>query len=109
MKFQITKYKLVKLDQYLQILNQTEEQFNNQLKETALKELTNYLLTDAVAKKEGIAEISNEEIEFEFAKLAEQYGMTIDDVRKAIEPQMDEFRNNVKMNRVDKLLFEENN
>ena len=52
--------------------------------------------------------MTDEEVEFELAKLAEQYKMTIDNVRKAIENQMGEFRNNIVMSRVENFLFTNN-
>lgn len=42
------------------------------------------------------------------AKLADQYNMKIEDVKKAIEPQLAEFKNNIRMNRIDNFLFEAN-
>ena len=92
-------------DQYLQILGQKEEDFLAQLKETASKELNNYLVLEEVAKKENFSEVTDEEVEFELAKLAEQYKMTVDNVKKALENQMGEFRNNIVMSRVENFLF----
>lgn len=97
------------LEQYFQIVGQNEEQFTAQLRENALKELTNYLILEEVAKKENLDDVSDADVEFELAKLAEQYKMKLEDVKKAIEPQMGEFKNNIKMNKVDELLFKENN
>lgn len=95
-------------EQYLQILGQKEEEFLNQLKETAAKELNNYLVLEEVAKKENFSEVTEEEIEFELAKLADQYKMSIENVRKALENQMGEFRNNIVMSRVENFLFSNN-
>lgn len=98
----------ISFEQYLQILGQNEEAFLAQLRETALKELTNYLVLEAVGEKEGLNEVKDEELEFEMAKLADQYNMKIEDVKKAIEPQVGEFKNNIRMNRIDNFLFEAN-
>ena len=95
-------------EQYLQILGQKEEDFVNQLKETAAKELNNYLVLEEVAKKENFSEVTEEEIEFELAKLADQYKMSVENVRKALENQMGEFRNNIVMSRVENFLFSNN-
>ena len=96
------------LEQYLQITGQSEEQFLGQLKENALKELSNYLILENVATKEGFAEVSDEELEFEFSRLAEQYKMSIDDVKKALNNQLDQFKNNLKMTRVENFLYDNN-
>ena len=95
-------------EQYLQILGQKEEEFVNQLKENAAKELNNYLVLEEVAKKEGFDKVTDEDVEFELAKLADQYKMTLDNVKKALEKQMGEFRNNLVMSRVENFLFNNN-
>ena len=98
----------INLEQYLQILGQKEEDFLKQLRETASKELNNYLVLEEVAKKEGFSEVSEEDVEFELAKLAEQYKMEVANVRKALENQMGEFKNNIMMSRVENFLFNNN-
>lgn len=97
----------LKLDQYLQIIGQTEEQFMANLKEQATKDATNYFIIDEISKAENIT-VSDEDLEFEFAKMADQYKMKVEDVKKALAPQLEEFRNNVRMNHVDDLLYKEN-
>ena len=77
------------------------------LKERSRKEVSNYFLLNEVIKAEEL-ELSNEEVEFEIAKLADQYKMSVEDVKKALEHQMDQFVNNLRMNRVEDLLFNEN-
>lgn len=95
------------LEQYLQVLGQTEEDFMKSLKERSTKEITNFFLLNEIIKAEKL-ELTNEEIDFEIAKLADQYKMSIDDVKKALSNQMDQFVNNLRMNRVEDLLFNEN-
>lgn len=97
----------LKLDQYLSIIGQTEEQYTESMKTQARKDATNYFILDAVSQKEEIS-VEDADLEFEYAKMAEQYKMSIDDVKKAIAPQLDSFRNNVKMNRIEDLLYREN-
>ena len=98
----------LKLEQYLQILGQTEEQFLGQIREQAKKEVTEYMVLEEIGKAEKI-EVSDADLEFEFAKLAEQYNMKIEDVRKALESNIGEFRHNLRMQRIDDLLYKENN
>ena len=98
----------LKLDQYLQILGQNEEQFNAQLREQATKETSEFLVLEEIGKAEKI-EITDADLEFEYAKLAEQYKMKIEDVKKALAQNLDEFRQNLKMQRIDDLLYNENN
>jgi trigger factor len=96
------------LEQYLQIVGQTEEDFMNKLREDALNDARNYFILDAVATKEDMT-VTDEEVEFEYAKIADQYKMKIEDVKKALAPQVDEFKNNLKMQRVEDYLYEHNN
>ena len=98
----------LKLDQYLQILGQSEEQFAAQLREQALKETSEFLVLEEVGKAEKI-EITDADLEFEYAKLAEQYNMKVEDVKKALAQNLEEFRQNLKMQRIDDLLYNENN
>ena len=98
----------LQLEQYLQILGQTEEQFTAQLREQALKETKEYVVLEEIAKVEKV-EITDADLEFEYAKIAEQYKMKLEDVKKALAPQLAEFRNNLRMQRIDDLLYNENN
>ena len=98
----------IQLEQYLQILGQTEEQFMAQIREQALKETVEYVVLEEIGKAENI-EITDADLEFEFAKIADQYNMKIDDVKKALSQNLEEFRHNLKMQRIDDLLYNENN
>ena len=95
------------LEQYLQFVGQKEEDFMAKLKEDAKKDITNYFVLEEVGRKEGL-EVSDEELEFEFAKIADQYKMKIEDVKKALEKQLDQFRHNLKMTRIEEFLITEN-
>ena len=98
----------LKLEQYLQILGQTEEQFLAQIREQATKETSEFVVLEEIGKAENI-EITDADLEFEYAKLAEQYNMKVEDVKKALANNLGEFRQNLKMQRIDDLLFNENN
>ena len=95
------------LEQYLQILGQTEEQFVAQLREQALKETQEYVVLEEIAKVEKV-EITDKDLELEYAKIAEQYKMKVEDVKKALAANLGEFKNNLKMQRIDDLLYNEN-
>jgi trigger factor len=95
------------LEQYLQILGQKEEQFVAQLREQALKETKEYVVLEEIAKVEKV-EITDADLEFEYAKIAEQYKMKVEDVKKALAANLGEFRNNLRMQRIDDLLYNEN-
>ena len=95
------------LESYLQILGQTEEQFLEQLHKDSRRDITNYFINEEVGKAEKL-EVSDADVEFEYAKIADQYKMSVEDVKKALAPQQAEFRNNLKMQRIEDFLFENN-
>ena len=96
------------IEQYLVITRMNEEDLNKQLKEEALKGLESWLVLDAVGKKENI-NITEEEVEFELAKMADQYNMSIDQIKQALGQQLNSFRNNLIMSRIENFLFDNNN
>ena len=97
----------LQLEQYLQILGQTEETFTAQIREQALKETQEYVVLEEIAKVEKV-EITDADLEFEYAKIADQYKMKVEDVKKALAANLGEFRNNLRMQRIDDLLYNEN-
>lgn len=97
----------LELAQYLQMVGQNEEEFMLKLKEDAIKDTVNYMILEEIGKAENI-EVTDEELEFEFAKIADQYGMKIDDVKKALGNSIDEFRHNQKMQRIEEFLLANN-
>ena len=96
------------IEQYLVITRMNEEDLNNQLKVEAQKGLESWLILDTVGKKENI-DISEEEVEFELAKMADQYQMSIDQIKEALGQQLGQFRNNLVMSKIENYLFDNNN
>jgi len=95
------------VEQYLQIIGQTQEQFDEQLRKDSEKDVKRYFVLDAIRSAENI-DVTPEELEFEFAKLAEQYGMKIDDVKKALANQEDAFKNELINRKVEQFLLDNN-
>ena len=95
------------LEQYLSIIGQTEEQFRAKLREDAIRDANRFFVLQEIGTKEGLS-VSAEEVEFELAKIADQYNMKIDDVKKALEKQLGELRHNLFMKKVEDFLFENN-
>ncbi len=95
------------LEQYLQFTGQKPEDFEAQLEKDAKKDITNYFILEEVGKKENL-ELTDADVEFEYAKLAEQYNMKVEDVKKALEKQNAQFRHNLKMTRIEEFLIKEN-
>ena len=95
------------LEQYMALTRTDEEALNKQLREEAIKGLESYLVLETVGEKENI-EVTDEEFEFELAKMGEQYNMTIDQIKNALGQQLGQFRNNMRMNRIEDFLYENN-
>ena len=97
----------IDLEQYKTLTRTTDEALHEQLKSEAQKGLESFLVMDNVRAKENIT-ISDEEFEFELAKMAEQYNMTIDQIKNALGQQLGQFRNNILMSRIEDFLYNNN-
>ena len=73
----------IDLATYLQYLGQTMEQFKAQFAEGAKKQVLVSLALDAIVEAENV-EATEEEIDAEIAKLAEQYNMEADQIKAAV-------------------------
>ena len=94
-------------EQYLQFVGQKEEDFMAKLKVDAKKDISNYFILEEVGKLEKL-ELTDADVEFEFAKIADQYKMSIDDVKKALSAQLDQFKHNLRMTLIEEFLLKEN-
>ena len=94
-------------EQYLQFVGQKEEEFMEKLKVDARKDIANYFILEEVGKKEGL-ELTDADVEFEYTKIADQYKMSIDDVKKALGAQLEQFKHNLRMTRIEEFLLNEN-
>ena len=74
------------VEAYIQMTGQSPDEFRTQFRPQAERQVKVRLALEAVAKKEGI-EIPAEEVEAEFARLAEQYKMPVERVRELIPTQ----------------------
>ena len=92
------------LEQYLQFTGQKEEDFMAKMKEDAKRDITNYFVLEKIGEIEKL-ELTDADVEFEYAKLAEQYKMKIEDVKKALSAQLDQFKNNLRMTRIEEELL----
>ncbi|MCR5184944.1 MAG: trigger factor [Bacilli bacterium] len=95
------------LEKYLQVLGQKEEEFLAQIRKDALRDVTHYVIMEEIGKAEGI-EITEADLEFEFARMAEQYNMKIEDIKKALSSQLGDMKNSLFMTRVEQFLTENN-
>ena len=97
----------IDLEQYLLLTKTSKEDLDKQLREESRKGLESFLVMDSVGEKEKI-NVTEEELEFELAKMAEQYKMTIDQIKQALGQQINNFRHNLLMQRIEQFLYENN-
>ncbi|MBK5252335.1 MAG: trigger factor [Peptostreptococcaceae bacterium] len=74
------KYQGLDLDKYYEITQSEEKDLREQMKEDAEKKAKTGLTVEAISKKEAV-EASEEELEAEMEKIAEQYKMELDKVK----------------------------
>ncbi|MEK4555341.1 trigger factor [Jeotgalicoccus sp. FSL K6-3177] len=71
------------LELYTQLSGQDENGLREQMKEDALKRVRTNLTLRQIAEEENI-EVTDEDVDAEINRLAEQFGMPADDVKKAL-------------------------
>lgn len=82
---QLQQWKIT-LDQYAQITGNDKEKILASARENALKQVRLDLALAAVIKEEKL-EASDEETEAEYAKMSQQYGMKLEDVKKYLQKE----------------------
>jgi trigger factor len=96
-----------KVEQYLQVIGQTVEQYETGLRQDAEKNIRSVLVLQEVVNKEKI-KVTKTDVDAEFAKMATQYNMKVEDVEKALANQVDQLRNQIALNKAEDFLFENN-
>ena len=76
----------IPMDRYLELTGMTQDQLLEQSRPEALRRIQNSLVLEAVAKAEGI-EISDERVNEEIAKMAEQYKMETEKLAETISAE----------------------
>lgn len=94
------------MEQYMQFTGTTVEQMLEQMKPDALKRIQNSLVLEAIAKEQDI-QISEEEIEEELGKMAQMYGMELDELKKLIrDSDKDSIKLDLSIQKAVKLVME---
>ena len=76
------------LDKYLSAMNMTPESFRDEMRPQAVQNIKTRLVLEAVAEKENI-EVSDETVTEELKKMAEAYGVELDEFKKIAGPDME--------------------
>lgn len=91
------------LEQYLQIVGQTEDELKASLRKDAENNLRHYLVIETLAAKENL-NVTDAEVDFELSKLAESYKMSLADVKKALASQLDSYKLNLRNKKIHDFL-----
>lgn len=83
------QYNGLSMAQYYQFTGLTPDGLLEQMKPQALKNIQNRLVLEAIAKAENF-EASEEEVEAEFAKMAEKYNMTVEKIKELFADEQKE-------------------
>ena len=92
----------ISLEDYMQMMGMDVATLRATSRESAIRELETQLALEAVAKAENI-EVTDEEIEAEFTKLAEQYKLDVQMVKNAINPA--DLKKDLMMTRANDLVM----
>ena len=92
----------ISLEDYMQMMGMDVATLRATSREGAIRELETQLALEAVAKAENI-EVTDEEIEAEFTKLAEQYKLDVQMVKNAINPA--DLKKDLMMTRANDLVM----
>lgn len=99
----------IPMDQYLQITGQTAASIKEQMRPQAEKNIRTSLVLEAIRDKEGI-KASDERVEDELKKIADQYKMKYEDFEKTVtDSQKDSVRNELEIQDTIDLLVSEAN
>ena len=86
MQAQLSQYN-ISLPNYLQMMGKKPEDLKNDLQADALKNVKVRMALSKIAEIENI-DATDEDVENEFNSLAEQYGMKVEDVKRAIDAEL---------------------
>ena len=94
--------------QYLEITGQTEEALRESIRKSAIDTINNSLVLNQIAIDEHMI-VDDAELERELQKIADQYGMKLEDVKKALASQMEGFRDNLQQKKIQEFILANNN
>ena len=95
------------LEQYFQFTGMTEADYKEQMKPRALQNIQSRLVLEAVAEAEKL-EATEEDLEKEYAKMAEQYKLDVDKVKEIFgEYQKEELKKDIVIQKAAELVTEE--
>lgn len=95
------------LEDYKKMNGETDEQIHDSFHEQARVNLQNHFIINEVAKLENI-EVTEADVDFEVAKMAQHYNMTEDKVREILGENIKNLKNDIRHQRTIDFLVENN-
>ncbi len=100
------QYQGMDMNQYMQYTGNTIEQLMEQVKPQAIERIQSRLVLEAVAEAEKL-EVSDEEVEEELQKMADQYKMELDKVKEIMgESQLKSMKEDLAVQKAAKFLVD---
>lgn len=95
------------LEQYYQITGQTPEDVESKMVVDAEINIRSVLALEKIAKVENL-HVTQEEVDFELAKIAQQYSMELEKVKEILKPQMSSFARDIQNRKISEFLLANN-
>lgn len=95
------------LDSYLSMINMTNEELTNKIKEDSLKGLKQAFVMLKVAEVEKI-NVSNEDVDKAYEEISQMYGMSVEDIKKALGNREEGLKRDLLNQKVVEFLKEAN-
>lgn len=95
------------LEQYYQITGQSPEDVEAKMKADAEVNIRSIICLQEIARVENLI-VTDEEVEFELAKIAQQYSMELDKVKEILSKQMPQFKRDIENKKISDFLLANN-
>ena len=94
----------ISMDDYMKMMGMTPEMLRTSARPTALKQVQTELALTAVADAEKL-EVTEEDLEAEFSRLAEQYGLKVEQVKAAVPAE--DLKKDLRLKKANSLVIAE--
>ena len=95
------------IDQYYQITGQKEEDTVKSMRAQAELNLKNFLVISEISKLENI-KVEQKELDAEYQKIADQYGMDVAKVKEILGPQYQQLASDIHQRKIIDFLLANN-
>jgi trigger factor len=94
-------------EQYLEITGTKVEDLKKQFHDESAKNIKSFLVVSTIGAQEKL-DATDADVDAEIAKMAESYKMKPEDIKKAIEPQLAQLRDNLRTKKIEDFLLANN-